>query len=75
MISVQSLSRVLLFVTPWTAARQAPCPSPAPGACLSSCPSYYFIRYMVYKYFLPLHRLLFTLLIVSFSVQEIFGLI
>ena len=28
--SVQSLSRVQLFATPWTAARQASCPSPAP---------------------------------------------
>ena len=29
--SVQSLSRVQLFVTPWTAAGHAPCPSPTPG--------------------------------------------
>ena len=36
--SVQSLSRVQLFVTPWTAARQASCPSPTPGACSGSCP-------------------------------------
>ena len=28
--SVQSLSRVRLFVTPWIAARQAPCPWPTP---------------------------------------------
>ena len=32
MLSVQSFSHVWLFVTPWTAARQAPCPSPTPGA-------------------------------------------
>ena len=37
--SVQLLSPLWLFVTPWTAARQAPCPSPTPGACLNSCPS------------------------------------
>ena len=24
--------------TPWTAARQAPCPSPFPGVCSNSCP-------------------------------------
>ena len=36
--SVQSLSRVQLFDTPWTAAHQASCPSPAPGACSNSCP-------------------------------------
>ena len=48
--SVQSLSHVRLFVTPWTAARQAlwphglqhtrlPCPSTTPGAYSNSCPS------------------------------------
>ena len=36
--SVQLLSSVRLFVTPWTAARQASCPSPGPGACLKSRP-------------------------------------
>ena len=28
---VQLLGRVLLFETPWTAARQASCSSPSPG--------------------------------------------
>ena len=37
--SVQSLSCVQLFVTPWTTACQASCPSPTPGACSNSCPS------------------------------------
>ena len=38
--SVQSLSRVSLFATPWIAARQAPpCPSPTPGVYSNSCPS------------------------------------
>ena len=37
--SVQSLSHVQLFVTPWTAACQAFLSSPAPGACSNSCPS------------------------------------
>ena len=37
--SVQSLSRVPLFVTPWTAAWQASCPLPTPRACSNSCPS------------------------------------
>ena len=36
--SVQSLSRVQLFATPWTAACQA-CPSPTPKAYSNSCPS------------------------------------
>ena len=34
-VVVQSLSRVRLFVTPWTVAHQA---SPSPGACSNSCP-------------------------------------
>ena len=38
--SVQSLSRLLLFVTPWIAARlRPPCPSPTPGVHSNSCPS------------------------------------
>ena len=37
--SVQSLSRVWLFATPWTAASQILCPSSTPSACLNSCPS------------------------------------
>ena len=36
--SVQSLSRVWLFVTPWTAAHQASSPSPTPGVHPNSCP-------------------------------------
>ena len=36
--SIQSLSCVRLFVTPWTATCQAPCPSPTPGACLNWYP-------------------------------------
>ena len=34
----QSLTHVQLFATPWTAARQASCPSLPPGACSNSCP-------------------------------------
>ena len=38
--SVQSLSHVWLFATPWTAACQASLsPSTSPGACSNSCPS------------------------------------
>ena len=37
--SVELLSCVWLFATPWTAAPQLPCPSPTPGACSNSCPS------------------------------------
>ena len=36
--SVQSLSRLWLFVTPWIAARNS-CPSPSPGVHADSCAS------------------------------------
>ena len=35
-LSVQPLSHVPLFVTPWTAAHRPPCPSPNPRACSNS---------------------------------------
>ena len=34
--SVQLLSHIWLFVTPWTQAARLPCPSPAPGAYSNS---------------------------------------
>ena len=37
--SVQSLSCVWLFGTPWMQHARLPCPSPAPGACWNSWPS------------------------------------
>ena len=37
--SVQSLSLVQLFVTPWFAVARPPCPSPTPGVHSDSCPS------------------------------------
>ena len=37
-VVVQLLSRVWLFVTPWTAARQAPYPPPSPRVCSNLCP-------------------------------------
>ena len=37
LIVIQLLSRVRLFVTPWTAAHRASRPSPPPGACSNSC--------------------------------------
>ena len=37
--SVQSLSRVRLFVTPWLQHARPPCPSPTPGVYWNSCPS------------------------------------
>ena len=37
-VVVQSPSLVQLFMIPWTAACQAPCPSPSPEARSNSCP-------------------------------------
>ena len=37
--SVQSLSHVQLFVTPWIASQRHPCPSPTHGTCSNSRPS------------------------------------
>ena len=37
--SVQSLSHVWLFVTPWTKHTRPPCPSPIPGVHPNPCPS------------------------------------
>ena len=37
--SVQSLSHVQLFATPWLQHTRLPCPSLTPRACLNSCPS------------------------------------
>ena len=37
-VVVQSSGLIQLFMIPWTAACQAPCPSPSPGACSNSCP-------------------------------------
>ena len=37
-IAVQSLGRVQLFETPWTAARRLSCPSPSPRVCSNSSP-------------------------------------
>ena len=37
--SIQSLSCVWLFATPWTVAPRLPYPSLTPGACTNSCPS------------------------------------
>ena len=53
-ISVQSLSRVWLFVTPWTVACQAPCPSPTSKAYLNSCPSGWWCHPTISSSVLPI---------------------
>ena len=42
--SVQSLSSVQCFVTPWTTAYQVPCPSPTPRVYSNSCPSVWWCQ-------------------------------
>ena len=37
-VVVQSLSHILLFVTPWTILHQASCPLLSPRVCWNSCP-------------------------------------
>ena len=51
--SVQSLSHVLPFATPWTAARQLPCLSPTPRACSNSCPSSRWYQPMISSSVVP----------------------
>ena len=52
--SVQfSHSVVSNSVTPWTAVRQAPCPSPTPGAYSDSCPSSQWCHPTIVSYVIP----------------------
>ena len=51
--SVQSLSHVLLFATPWIAARQAACPSPTPRVHPNSRPSSWWCHPAISSSVLP----------------------
>ena len=51
--SVQSLSHVWLFVTPWAAALRLPCPSPTPGASSNSCPSHQWCHPTISSFVIP----------------------
>ena len=42
--SVQLLSRVQLFVTPWTEQARPPCPSPNPGVYSNSFMAHAFLK-------------------------------
>ena len=53
--SVQSLSRVRLFVTPWTAAARPPCPSPTPRVYSNSCPSSRWCHPTISSSFIPFY--------------------
>ena len=51
--SVQSLSCVQHFVTPWTAARQASLSKPTPGTYSNSCPSHWWCHPTISSSVLP----------------------
>ena len=51
--SVQSLSCAWLFLIPWTAARQASCPSPTPGVYLNSCPLRWWCHPTISSFVVP----------------------
>ena len=51
--SVQLLSHVQLFVTSWTEARQASCPSQTPRACSNSCPLSWWCHPVISSFVVP----------------------
>ena len=51
--SVQLLSHVQLFATPWTAAHQASLPSPTPRACSNSCPLSWWCHPTISSFVIP----------------------
>ena len=51
--SVQSLSRIQLFATPWTATHQAPCPSLTPRVHSISCPLSRWCHLTISSSFVP----------------------
>ena len=51
--SVQLLSHVQLFVTSWTEACQASCPSPTPRACSNSCPLSWWCHPIISSFVVP----------------------
>ena len=68
--SVQSLSHVWLFVTPWTAA--LPCASPTAGACSNWCPSSQWCHSTISSSVVPFSCLQSFPASVSFPVSQFF---
>ena len=69
--SVQLLSRVQLFATPWT---RLPCPSPTPGACSNSCPSSWWCHPTISSSVIPFSCLQSFLASSSFQISQLFAL-
>ena len=55
--SFQSFCHVQLFVTPWTAARWFPCPSPTPGVYSNSCPLRWWCHLTISSSIIPFSHL------------------
>ena len=70
--SVQSLSCVRLFATPWTAACRLPWLSPTPGACSNSCPSSQWGHQTISSPAIPFFCLQSFAAAVSFSMSQFF---
>ena len=56
-LSVQSLSHVQLFVTPWLQHTRLPCPSPTPRAYWNSCPLRWWCHPTISSSVIPFSRL------------------
>ena len=66
--SVQSLSYVLLFATPWTHARP-PCPSPTPRDYSNSCPLRWWCHPTISSSVVPFSSVQFSCSVVSDSLR------
>ena len=72
--SVQLLSRVWLFATPWTAYTRLPCPSPTPRAYSNSCPSSWWCHATISSSIVPFSSCLQSFLASrSFAVSQFFA--
>ena len=72
--SVQSLSHVWLFATPWTEAHQDSLTSPTPGACSNSCPSSWWCHPAISSSVVPFSSCLQSFLASgSFQLTEFFS--
>ena len=72
--SVQSLSHVWLFATPWTEHNRLPCPSPTPGVYSNSCPQSRWFRPTISSSVIPFSSCLQSFPASgSFSVSQFFA--
>ena len=71
-VAVQSLSRVRLFVTPWTAPHQASLSFTSPGACSNSCLSNQWCHPTISSSVVPFSSCLQTRRIRIFSNESVF---